>query len=40
MLFKLMFKLVGGVSGEFIACNGKLDLNIQLFSAAVYQQEL
>lgn len=28
--FKLMFKLVGSVSGELIACNGKLELNIQL----------
>lgn len=27
---KLVFELVGSVSGEQRACNGKLELNIQL----------
>lgn len=42
MFFKLMFQLVGSVSGELTACNGKLELNIRLqnFSVVVYQQEL
>lgn len=29
VFFKLMFKLVGSVSGELTACNGKLELNTQ-----------
>lgn len=38
----VVFKLVGRVSGELIACDGKLELNIQLqsFSVVAYQQEL